>query len=77
MQMWEYGLISHWHSRYRGRYEQCIIKPLKARMSVLKLEHLYSAFMLLIFGISISLVVFFGEQIIKFVKNKCYRNTEI
>jgi hypothetical protein len=77
MQMWEYGLISHWYSRYRGRYEQCIVQPLNPRMSALKLEHLYSAFLLLIFGICISLVVFMGEQIIKFVTKECYQNTEI
>ena len=63
MQMWEYGFIDHWYSRYRGRYEQCIVRPLSPRMSPLKLEHLYSVFILLLLGITVSFVAFVLEHI--------------
>ena len=66
--MWEYGLVNHWLDIYRGRFEQCILKTTKPRMTAMKLKDLYSAFIILFLGVGISLVVLLYEKI-----RKCYK----
>ena len=52
-----------WTRPYRGRYEQCIIKPARPRMARLQMKDLYSAFILLGIGVGISFVTFLYSAI--------------
>jgi hypothetical protein len=64
MYLWEFGLSKQWFGKlYRGRFEQCIVKPVGPRMTALKLQDLYSAFIILAFGTAVSLLVLVFERI--------------
>jgi hypothetical protein len=69
MRMWECGFEKRWLDRYRGPYEQCIVKSRNPRMTALKLPNFHSAFIVLFLGLGISLVAFAIENATTFVKN--------
>ena len=57
-------MSKQWFGRmYRGRFEQCVVKAVRPRMTVLKLQDLYSAFIILAFGTAVSFLVLIFERI--------------
>ena len=67
MQWWrDTGLALHWVKSYMPRDKGCLLEDYKKNVPekrVLNLIDLSSAFVILLFGLSVSLLVFLGEKI--------------
>lgn len=61
--LWESGLLVHWLRKYTPNVDKCMLDTVKprGRMTSISLLDLSSAFLLLGFGVGLSIVVFLLE----------------
>jgi hypothetical protein len=70
MELQSFGLATAEHVKPSYKYVKCLKKKQSSRKTQLGISNLSSAFLLLLFGYSLAIIVFFAEVILKSI-NTC------
>jgi hypothetical protein len=75
IQLWETGLLNKWRQMYLPRENQCVANVKQNSPKVqLTMKNLGSAFVLLMIGLAVALIVFILERLTLFKKKNFKRD---